>query len=150
MVNWTVFFKLAILILCYSFAHHMVKAADDSFQLAVASLALSFMQQQQVNIDLSTMSLVSMCHQPRLPSSVSPSCCVRVEMNTHTPPPPPGLQQSVLGYLSLGICSSGCFPVVPISWSLKHCLNQVTLKWGRKKKQREKDEKVELTFVSLF
>lgn len=75
--------------------------------------------------------------------------CQSWDEHTHTPPPP-GLQQSVLGYLSLGICSSGCFPVVPISWSLKHCLNQVTLKWGRKKKQREKDEKVELTFVSLF
>lgn len=99
------------------------------------SLSLSFMQQQQVNIDLSTMSLVSMCHQPRLPSSVSPSFCIRVEMNTHTHT---RLQQSVLGYLSLGNCSSGCFPVVSISWSLKHCLNQVTLKWGRKKKKKKR------------
>lgn len=35
-----------------------LREPNDSFQLAVASLSLSFMQQQQVNIDLSRISLV--------------------------------------------------------------------------------------------
>lgn len=61
--------------LCYNLAHHVVRAPSDCFQLALALFSLTLTEQQQVNIDLSRMEskLFSVCHQPWLSSSLSPS-----------------------------------------------------------------------------
>ena len=122
-------FKLASLTLCYSWAHHMVNAPwtnCDEWVICRMSLVLAHKMTQHA----SPVTLVFICL-PRLQLQIwdkQKTPCMCVYMYIYIYIYIYIYKHSVLEYFSLGFCSSSWFLVAWMSWSLKHCLNQVTLK----------------------